>query len=174
MPVFRYLYRLVGNIPTAEDLSQEVFLRAFRSLHQLRSQEAELGWLLAIARNEFARWCKQSKLKFVQLSQVLETGTVAGVGNLAGAHDQQSAMRNVERSDWVQVAVNELPNEYRIVLNMYYFEHLSYAEIASELGIPMGTVMSRLSRGRNQLHQVLEQVGGKDSVVEMDSEGANG
>ncbi len=60
----------------------------------------------------------------------------------------------VDESDWLQQALNQLPDEYRLVVVMYYFEQLSYREIARQLEIPLGTVMSRLSRGRAYLRRL--------------------
>jgi RNA polymerase sigma-70 factor (ECF subfamily) len=149
--VFRYAYRLSGCVSTAEDITQEVFLRAFRSLHQLRETDAARGWLLVIARNEFVRWCRKSAASGVAVdSQECE---------LSDESDEPL----VDRQEWVEVALRQLPEEFRLVLLMFYFEELSYAEIAEQLKIPMGTVMSRLSRGRAHLKAALEK--GNSKVV---------
>lgn len=144
--VFRYAYRLCGCSSTAEDIAQEVFLRAFRSLHQLRDEAAARGWLLVIARNEFLRWCRKS----------------ADMGRAVDPQDcdlpSESELPLLERQEWVEVALQQLPDEFRVVLLMFYFEELSYAEIAEQLKIPVGTVMSRLSRGRGHMKTALEKV----------------
>lgn len=144
--IFRYAFRLSGCAPTAEDITQEVFLRAFRSLHQLRDEAAARGWLLVIARNEFARWCRKSAAAGVELEP--------GLADSLGVSEDEPA---VDRNEWIQRALDELPSEFRLVLLMFYFEDLSYAEIAEQLQIPMGTVMSRLSRGRSHLKSALQQ-----------------
>lgn len=141
--VFRYAYRLTGNSAAADDVAQEVFLRAFRSLHQLRDARAARGWLLVITRNEFARWCKKFAPK-----PSLEVETVSESGE-----DVDSSA--VDREEWVQQSLALLPVDYRLVVVMFYFEQLSYSEIADELAIPMGTVMSRLNRGRAHLKKAL-------------------
>jgi RNA polymerase sigma-70 factor (ECF subfamily) len=134
--VYRYAFHLLGCRTSAEDIAQEVFARAFAHAHQLRSREAAVGWLLAIARNEVARWCGRS---VVVQSPDLDPASSCH-------HEQQ-----LEDHEWIHWAVQQLPFEFRQVVLMYYFEQKSYLEIAEALELPMGTVMSRLNRARSQL-----------------------
>lgn len=144
--VFRYAYRLTGCRSSSEDITQEVFLRAFKSLEQIRNPLAERGWLLAITRNEFARWCR--------LAAARRTSSVeSDIEDRVEGGDQ-----DLERRDWVQAAMNQLPPEFRTVVLMFYFEQLSYTEIAESLVIPIGTVMSRLSRAKGQLKRCLDDI----------------
>ena len=143
--VFRYAYRLSGCASTAEDIAQEVYLRAFRSIHQLRDESAARGWLLVITRNEFARWCRR-KSETIGVDLELEACT--------GLTDNHKP--TLEQTEWVENALQQLANEFRSVLVMFYFEELSYAEIAEHLQIPIGTVMSRLSRGRAHMKAALD------------------
>ncbi|MEZ6135737.1 MAG: RNA polymerase sigma factor [Pirellulaceae bacterium] len=142
--VFSYAFRLTGNAAEAEDVSQEVFIRALRNLHQLREPAAARGWLFVITRNEFVRWCKKYGPK-----------SYAEPDELAHGEDATSA---IDRAEWVQEALQQLPLDYRLVVNMFYFEQLSYTEIAEQLSIPMGTVMSRLNRGRAHLKKSLNSL----------------
>lgn len=151
--VYRFAYRLSGCGAAAEDITQEVFIRAFRSLHQLRSVQAARGWLLVIARNEFSRWCK----KFAS--------PAAPPIESAEEDLSEPAQEVLDRQEWVQRALEELPHDFRVVLMMFYFEQLSYAEMAEQLGIPIGTVMSRLNRGRSHLKTVLDQLDEPNEVA---------
>lgn len=144
--VFRYAYRLTGCRSSAEDITQEVFLRAFKSIEQLRDPLAERGWLLAITRNEFARWCR---LAAAQRTTSVESDIQDRV---------ESGDQDFERRDWVQAAMSQLPAEFRKVVLMFYFEQLSYTEIAESLVIPIGTVMSRLSRAKSHLKRCLDDI----------------
>ena len=144
--VFRYAFRLTGCRWSAEDVTQEVFLRAFKSIEQLRNPLAERGWLLAITRNEFARWCRLAAAKRA-------TSMDEDV-----ADQVESGEDDLERCDWVQVAMEQLPAEFRLVVLMYYFEQLSYTDIAESLVIPIGTVMSRLSRAKSHLKRCLDEI----------------
>lgn len=145
--LFRYAYRLTGCRAASEDIVQEVFLRAFRAIDQLRDESAERGWLLTITRNEFARWCRTvaSQRAGVVDDEMLTEGD---------APDEDE----IERRDWVQAALEQLPIEFRTVVLMYYFEHLSYVQIAEQLELPMGTVMSRLSRAKSHLRRCLDEL----------------
>ncbi len=138
--VYRYAFHLLGCSASAEDIAQEVFVRAYSNAHQLRSLEAAGSWLLAITRNEVARWCNKWHAK-----QPIDCEPE--VPNL---HEG-----NLEDYEWVHQALQQLPMEFREVVLMFYFEQRSYAEIASELELPIGTVMSRLSRARNHLKKSL-------------------
>ena len=144
--VFRYAYRLSGCRSAAEDICQEVFLRAFKSIEQLRDPLAERGWLLTITRNEFARWCRLAAAHRA-------TSTEEDVADNATGSDQ-----DLERRDWVQAGLDQLDPEFRAVVLMYYFEQLSYADIAASLEIPVGTVMSRLSRAKSHLKRCLSEI----------------
>ena len=143
--VFRYAYRLCGSAAAAEDVTQEVFLRAFRNLHQLRDEAAAGGWLLAIARNEFLRH-RRKKGDSVELLD-------PHISEIADEPQPPA----VDHQEWVAHALEQLPDEFRLVLLMYYFEELSYAQIAENLKIPIGTVMSRLSRGKTHLKTALDK-----------------
>lgn len=140
--VYRYAYHLSGCASAAEDISQEVFLRAFRSVHQLRDEQASAGWLLTIARNEFGRYCQARK-------------TLLDIDQHA-PQEKANHVQSIDSQEWVHFALNQLPIESRTVVLMFYFEEKSYSQIATELGLPMGTVMSRLSRARSHLKHALD------------------
>jgi len=142
--VYRYAFRLTGSVQDAEDLTQEVFLIAQEKLGQLRKIEAFQNWLFAILRNCFL---KQSSHK----QPIPATDAAMELESFALVHRVRF---DGDESDWLQGALNRLPDEYRLVVVMYYFEQHSYREIARQLKIPLGTVMSRLSRGRAYLRRL--------------------
>lgn len=145
--VFRYAYRLTGCSASAEDIAQEVYLRVFRSIHQLRDEQAAKGWLMVIVRNEFTRWYKKLRPS-TSLDQDSFPQEQIGVSD---------PTEIVVRCDWIQEAMQQLAPEYRTVIGMYYFEELTYAQIAEQLQIPIGTVMSRLSRSKKSLREELDK-----------------
>lgn len=134
--VYRYAYRLTGNAADAEDVTQQTFLRAQRAITQLRDAERADRWLLRIARNEFLRVPRRP---LARMEVDLPAPSVAAK----------------EDAEEIAEALRELADEFRLPLLLFYFEELSYREIAEELGIPLGTVMSRLSRGRDYLRERL-------------------
>jgi len=149
---------LTRNDHDAEDVVQEAFLRAFRFFDGLKDSDAR-PWLLAIVRNTGYSWLEKNRpADIVALDDdaALASDTVT-VGHVSPAESNpevillQSANRKL-----VNQALEELPVGYREVLVMRELEDLSYKEIAAIAGVPIGTVMSRLSRGRELLRRVIE------------------
>ncbi|MFV1966582.1 MAG: RNA polymerase sigma factor [Pirellulaceae bacterium] len=141
--VYRYAYRLSGRAEDAEDLSQQTFLLAHRKLRQLREPEKAIRWLFAILRScYFKSGRKRRPIAAVNLE--LDVDAVPD-GGLRAARDGDI---DEER---LQQAIDELPDEFKVVLLMFYFEEFSYKEIAARLDIKIGTVMSRLSRAKSRL-----------------------
>ena len=141
--VYRYACRLTGAAADAEDLTQQTFLIAQQKLHQLREADRAGGWLFAIARTTYLKWLAK------------RSPTTSG-GDLAET-PAPAPSREIAEIDSEELAkvLAELPAELRLTLVMFYFEDLSYLEIAKELDIPIGTVMSRLSRAKERLRQRL-------------------
>jgi RNA polymerase sigma-70 factor, ECF subfamily len=161
--VYRYAFRLAGCGVTAEDITQNVFVRAIAHLHQLRESAAERGWIMSITRREFMRWLREVGNPAHGRSAPLDVEQLL--------KDDKQAER-LENRDWVQSALGLLGEDVRVALLMYYFEDLSYAEIAQQLQIPIGTVMSRLSRGREHLRQALDRLN-RDSAVNSSTKRAS-
>ncbi len=142
--VYRYAYRLSGSVADAEDLSQQVFLIAQSKLDQLRDESAARSWLFTILRNCFSKSLRRRQ-PVPAANLELNVDEIAEDMPLDGPFDEER----------LQLALDQLPDEFRIVLMMYYFEDLPYREIADQQGIPIGTVMSRLSRGKGYLRTML-------------------
>ncbi len=138
--LYRYAYRLCGCAADAEDLVQQTFLTACGKLDQVRSADSTLGWLYAVLRNTYLKSCRKRE--------------PVAAGDLDLALDNIPAEVPepllIDREE-LQAALDALPEEFKIVVLMFYFEHCSYQEIADQLGLPPGTVMSRLSCAKGQL-----------------------
>ena len=137
--VYRYAYRLTGRVADAEDLTQQTFLIAQQRLHQVRQPERVLSWLFAVLRTCYLK----SERKFVPLPA---TGIELDVDSIPDG----TAEKTIDE-ELLQAAIDELPDEFKLVLVMFYFEECSYKEIAEKLQIPIGTVMSRLTRAKGRL-----------------------
>lgn len=138
--VYRYAYRLTGSAPDAEDLTQQVFLKAHQKLSQLRSAQRAKSWLFAILRNDFLKSCqRRGPIPAANLNLNVES---------IAAEIPEDAPIDRQR---LHLALDQLPERYRLVLTMFYYEQCSYREIAQQLGLPMGTVMSRLARAKGYL-----------------------
>ena len=143
--LYRYAYRLCGNVADAEDLTQQAFPQAQKCLCQLRSTASARGWLFAIARNLHL---KQRRTRLpVCWTELDDLGATACTPShvLPGGVDPEG----------LQHALDRLPDVFRIPLLLFYFEELSYREIAQQLNVPLGTVMSRLARAKAGLRSLL-------------------
>jgi RNA polymerase sigma-70 factor, ECF subfamily len=148
--VYRLAYRLTGNRPDAEDLTQEVFVRVFRSLGTYTPGTFE-GWLHRITTNLFLDQVRRKqRIRFDAL------GEDAG-DRLAGREPSPAQVYDDRHFDPdIQTALDELTPDFRAAVVLCDIEGLSYEEIAATLGIKLGTVRSRIHRGRSQLRAALE------------------
>jgi RNA polymerase sigma-70 factor (ECF subfamily) len=137
----------------AEDIVQDAFLRAFDALDGLRGENAR-PWLLAIVRNTTFSWLAQRRNGATQVSYDEELHAVADL-------DSDPARLALCADDRRQVdeALARVPPPFREVIVLRELEDMSYREIAAVLGIPVGTVMSRLARGRKMLADELRRAG---------------
>jgi len=140
----------------AEDVVQEACLRAFRFMDSLRGENAR-AWLFTIVRNTYYTWLKKSQVE--TLSVPFDEETMAAHG-LEAAELEGPAERLLHQQDTrrlINDALARLPEEFREVIVLRELEDMSYKEIARIADIPIGTVMSRLSRARKLLLQHLQQ-----------------
>jgi RNA polymerase sigma-70 factor (ECF subfamily) len=142
-PLYRYAFRLTGCVADAEDLVQQTFLAAQTQRDQLRDPSRLSAWLYAILRHAWCKLCRRERIHGEALSE-LE----------ANCRSAKESEEDFDR-ERLQAALNDLPEEFRLVVLMYFFEDLSYQEIAAQLKIPIGTVMSRLSRAKQHLRRRL-------------------
>jgi RNA polymerase sigma factor (sigma-70 family) len=147
--VYRLAYRLTGNVHDAEDLTQEVFVRVFRSLSTYTPGTFE-GWLHRITTNLFLDQVRRKKrIRFDALAEDADA-------RLPGREpDPSRAYDDTHLDDDVQAALDALPPDFRAAVVLCDIEGLTYEEIAATLGIKLGTVRSRIHRGRAQLRAAL-------------------
>ena len=141
--LYRYAYHLSGCAADAEDLTQQVYLVAQQKLEQLRDCECARGWLFTILRNTYFKTQRQP-----QPQTAIDSIDVSLLADEASDPplDRQA----------LQEAIGALPEDFRVVVLMFYFERRSYLEIAQMLEIPPGTVMSRLARAKAYLRRWLD------------------
>jgi RNA polymerase sigma-70 factor (ECF subfamily) len=148
--VYRLAYRLTGNCHDAEDLTQEVFVRVFRSLPSYTPGTFE-GWLHRITTNLFLDITRRKqRIRFEGLGD-------EAAARLKGSEPTPSQAFDDRHLDHdVAEALADLPPEYRAAVVLCDIEGLTYEEIADVLGVKLGTVRSRIHRGRAQLRAALE------------------
>ncbi|HEU4618059.1 MAG TPA: sigma-70 family RNA polymerase sigma factor [Gammaproteobacteria bacterium] len=140
----------------AEDVVQEACLRAFKSIDGFRGENGR-AWLLAIVRNTYYTWFKKNQPEALGVPYDEETLTAddAALGGADGAGSIEQTLHRRDARRLVNDALARLPDEFREVVVLRELEDLSYKEIASVAGIPIGTVMSRLARARKLLAEHL-------------------
>jgi RNA polymerase sigma-70 factor (ECF subfamily) len=150
---FNYARWLTKNDADAEDVVQDAYVRALRFFSSLRDEDGR-AWLLTIVRNTwYGRFPKRA-------GGGVATVAVEKPDDRADASlDPEARLLQQETVDQVRGALEGLPSDFREVLVLRELEGLSYKEIAAVVGIPMGTVMSRLARARERLLGVLAAAG---------------
>jgi RNA polymerase sigma-70 factor (ECF subfamily) len=145
--VYRLAYGLTRSASDADDLAQETFLRAYQALGRFRVGEPMYPWLARIATNlAFSLFRSRRRRPETPLEPLVESGRQWGVDD-----DPADRAEERERRAHLQSAFTELKPEHQAVLVLRAVQDLSYEEIAQTLGVPIGTVMSRLSRARAEL-----------------------
>jgi len=154
--VFSICYRFTGSDSEAQDLTQEVFLRVFRSLKSFRSGEGSFAvWLARLSRNLLIDHYRRTKLERVTDSIEEQLPMLEEKTSMSSRTDGLVAGR--EASDLLQGALQKLSPELRETVILRDLEELEYKEIAQVLNVPEGTVKSRLNRGRAELARVLRR-----------------
>ena len=165
--VFRFTLRLTaGNRAEADDIVQEAFLRAYRHWHTFERGTSARAWLFTIARNVFLR----TRERQARIPETLESELDFDVAAVSASqvlrdvveHDPESRFFSSFIDEEVTRAVEQLPPDFREVVVLSDIEGLNYGEIADVVGVPLGTVKSRLYRGRRLLQRALY-----DYAIEM-------
>ncbi len=149
-----YLRGLTNSESDAEDLAQDAFLRAYRSLKGFRGTSSFKTWLYQIATNVFRTWLEK-KRSHAGLSAVSLDAPVPGTEeSMDPVGETRPEDRHVDR-DRIDRALAELPMEQREAVLLRDVEGFDYREIAEQLDVPLGTVESRIFRGRQRLRELL-------------------
>ncbi|WP_034275043.1 RNA polymerase sigma factor SigE [Haloechinothrix halophila] len=148
--VYRLAYRLTGNPHDAEDLTQETFIRVFRSLSSYKPGTFE-GWLHRITTNLFLDMARRRQ-------RVRMEGLPDDTDRIVGDDPSpEQVFSDTHLDPDLQAALDELPPEFRAAVVLCDVEGLSYEEIGATLGVKLGTVRSRIHRGRQALRASLER-----------------
>ena len=158
--IFSLLRRMTDDAEEAADLTQETFLSALKSIKSFRGEAELKTWLFRIAlnhsRNRFRWWKRRKRSETVSLEKPLGDGDATVADTIAdkGESPEAAAIRGEQRRQLIK-ALNALPEIFRETVVLCDIEGFGYEEIAQALGINVGTVKSRLARGREQLRKRL-------------------
>ncbi len=143
-PVFKVIYKIVGNIEDAKELTQDVFVKAYESLSHYKKEYKFFSWIYRIAINSALLYVR-SKKKFVPIDEVSNE-----LSHIPDYNPEDDFCNRI-----VETAINELNEQYKSVILLKYYAELSYADMALTLGIPEKTVKSRLFDARKKLKDKL-------------------
>ncbi|MBR9977317.1 MAG: RNA polymerase sigma factor [Bacteroidetes bacterium] len=147
--VFAYCIYVVGDHDLANDIYQEVFIKAYQALHTLRDEAKEANWLFRIARNECLNAMK-SRQRNDKRHISLDSSPEPGI--------QGDGMTTRDAHDHLRKAINQLPTEYREALLLAEFEGFSLKEIAEITGASLSNVKVRIHRAKQKLYTLLEPI----------------
>jgi len=156
---------LSGGAQEADDIVQEAYLRALRFFDGFAGGEAAdaRSWLLTIVRNTyFTEWRRAQGLgPAMEFDEDLHGHDADGSAGSGGVGDPFAVLERADERDLVDRTLRALAPEFREVLVLRELEELSYKEIAAVAGIPLGTVMSRIARGRRMFFEAFQRLGGE-------------
>jgi len=154
--VYFMILKMIRDADDAEDLTMEAFAKAFRNLERFKKDYTFSTWLFRIATNNTIDFIRKKKLKTMSLNNTLsdDSGNSVNIDVEDDDNNPQDQFIRSQRIDMVRIFVDKLPAKYRKLVQLRYFDELSYEEIAQELDKPLGTVKAQLHRSRELLYEI--------------------
>jgi RNA polymerase sigma-70 factor (ECF subfamily) len=158
-PVYNLVFQLAPDWNTTADLTQEVFIRAWRSIEHLRQPKSFRSWLNQIATNLFYdELRKRPRLSIVSMDEPIEPvdgdeTPTRDIPDLSALPDE--CVQRQELAELIQKAITQLPEQFRTAIILRELQGMSYEEIAALTGSEMGTVKSRIARARGKIQRIL-------------------
>lgn len=153
--VFSLCYRMIHNQEEAEDLAQEVFIKAYNYLNKYNPEYKFSTWILKIATNTTIDFIRKKKVETLPLDEEISTKQEGASAETIFFHHQNKKS--------IEDAIKALPIEYRALIVLFHQNGLSYNEISDHLNIPLSKVKNRLHRARNILKESLKNVKKEES-----------
>ena len=159
--VYSTAVRLIGNETQAEDISQEVFIKAHEHFDNLRTSATAGGWLKTVATNLSINHIQRYKKRWSFFSDLVHKDAAGGEKEVEFAAPDTffSGVDSTERREWVEQALAKLPDHQRVPLTLYHFEDLPYEDIAKKMRVSLSKVKTDILRGREALAKILVRSG---------------
>lgn len=153
-PIFSFVFRLVENSQEAEDITQEVFVKAWRNLKKFNQKQSFKTWLFTIAKNTCLDWLRKKKeILFSELERKEKKTLIQNIPDLKPLPDEIFERKDL--ANLFKEALEKLPLKYKIVLLLRYNDHLTFRQISEIFKEPLNTVKSRHKRAIIQLKKLL-------------------
>jgi len=159
--IYYMLLKMVNNTSDAEDLTIEAFGKAFKNITQYAPNYAFSTWLFKIATNNCIDFIRKKKANHISLDHNDEEHEKASMDIQAPILDPEESLINDQKIKLMRSVVSKLKPRYRKLIELRYFNELSYEEISEELELPIGTVKAQLFRARELLYNILKNAPGK-------------
>lgn len=157
--LYRVCYRMLGNKHEAEDIAQEAFVRAFINIHTFDTNRKFSTWLYRIGTNLCIDRIRKKKPDYFLDAEVAGTDGLNMYSQIASTDElPEEEVLKMEMQDRVQYEISRLPDKYRAVIVLKYMEDLPLQEISDILEMPLGTVKTRIHRGREALRKQLSNM----------------
>ncbi|NBV12750.1 MAG: sigma-70 family RNA polymerase sigma factor [Sphingobacteriia bacterium] len=157
--VYYTLLKMVRNEEDAEDLTQEAFAKAFAGIQQFDAKYSFSTWLFRIASNNCIDFIRKKKLLTYSIDQPFDGEQGKSFISIRDEElNPNEKMLSDQRKQYVHIAVEKLPKRYRQLIDLRFFQELSYEEVAVALDLPLGTVKAQLHRAKDLLNHLLTQM----------------
>ncbi|MEL3972940.1 RNA polymerase sigma factor SigW [Rossellomorea oryzaecorticis] len=157
--VFQICYRMLGNRHEAEDIAQEAFIRAYVNIETFNQKRKFSTWLFRIATNLCIDRIRKKKPDYYLDAEVAGTEGLTMYSQVAAdVQMPEDEVENMELQETIQKEISKLPEKYRSVIVLKYIEELPLQEISEILDMPLGTVKTRVHRGREALRKQLKSL----------------
>ena len=153
--VFATAVRLLGSATEAEDIAQTVFLRAFERFAAISTSATAAGWLKTVTSNLCLNHLSRYRARWQFFSELDPAAGEGDAFETTIASAAPAAIEATDRQEWLERALQALPDHQRVPLVLFHFEDMSYQEIASSLGVSLAKVKSDIHRGRERLKEEL-------------------
>lgn len=154
--VYNQAYRMLGNAEDAEETTQDIFMKIYKSMDDFRGESAVSTWIYRITSNECISRLRKKQLDTRSFDEPFEDEGKSLADILPDdSPDAGSLLESQESSEMIRDEVRRLPANWAMAISLYHFDDLSYDEIADAMEIPKATVATYISRGRKQLAQNL-------------------
>lgn len=158
-PIYYMLLKMTNSSTDADDLTIEAFGKAFKSLGQYTPEYAFSTWLFRIATNNCIDFIRKKRAKIVSIDNIYTSsdGEQIGIDIASETLDPEEKIIEKQKIKMMREIVSKLKPHYRTLIELRYFDELSYEEIAQELNLPLGTVKAKLFRARDLLYNIFKE-----------------